>query len=368
MEVIPNGTNSGNIGKSLIINKNLTSLSAKTYIEKGIEISKYKICLASFPRSGNTMLRTIFENITETFTGDDMIIEFPTETNSLGKMGLGEEGIVDDKVYFVKTHYPFSYFPKNEFCAEGAVLIVRNPFDAFESLYAFSQTDSHCKTLSEDEFKEKYNHWESFLNSCIGWYKHFYEYWLGPKKIPIFMRRYEDFAQEKEKYSIELFNFIDSFQPDKSYLGDLTIKDINIKIKESTAIKNNIAYIPRIGSNYHTLINNRYTEKQLEKIFDELWEILIYFGYLENIQNLEIDLINKVIAKVISIKEVRKIESELNNSPNLKYLNSNNFSLNNRDFVKNSEDKESKEVLVINDKENIILKSHFDEMEEYWIK
>lgn len=57
------------------------------------------------------------------------------------------EGVVDDSVWMVKTHYPerLGYL---KFRARRIVLLVRNPFDAIESYFHMGMTNTHDKHLS----------------------------------------------------------------------------------------------------------------------------------------------------------------------------------------------------------------------------
>ena len=57
------------------------------------------------------------------------------------------EGVVDDSVWMVKTHYPerLGYL---KFKARRIVLLVRNPFDAIESYFHMGMTNTHDKHLS----------------------------------------------------------------------------------------------------------------------------------------------------------------------------------------------------------------------------
>ena len=57
------------------------------------------------------------------------------------------EGVVDDSVWMVKTHYPerMGYL---KFKVKRVVLLIRNPFDAMESYFHMGMTNTHDKHLS----------------------------------------------------------------------------------------------------------------------------------------------------------------------------------------------------------------------------
>ena len=64
-----------------------------------------KVILASYPRSGNTLLRKYLEQITKVITGSDSSIKRRL-VKDLKDRGMHGEGIVDSRVWVVKTHYP----------------------------------------------------------------------------------------------------------------------------------------------------------------------------------------------------------------------------------------------------------------------
>lgn len=57
------------------------------------------------------------------------------------------EGVVDDSVWMVKTHYPerMGYL---KFKVRRIILLIRNPFDAMESYFHMGMTNTHDKHLS----------------------------------------------------------------------------------------------------------------------------------------------------------------------------------------------------------------------------
>jgi len=105
-----------------------------------------KVLLVSYPRSGNSYVRKIMEAKSGIVTGSD---SRPNRTLaiSLLKYGYCGEGITDQSVWLVKSHFPermgFIRFP-----VKRIILVVRNPFDAIESYFHMGMTNTHDKTLS----------------------------------------------------------------------------------------------------------------------------------------------------------------------------------------------------------------------------
>jgi hypothetical protein len=108
------------------------------------------IILASYPRSGNTLLRAYVEKIMGFVTGSDCDIEKKLN-KELMLQGLHGEGLVDKRVLVVKTHYPERY-GKTKFYAERCILEVRNPLDAITSLFNMVCTGSHNKSLHGGDY------------------------------------------------------------------------------------------------------------------------------------------------------------------------------------------------------------------------
>ena len=77
-------------------------------------------------------------------------------------MGLLGEGLVDKRVWVVKTHYPERY-GKSKFYAEKAILVFRNPMDAIVSLFNMVATGSHTKSIHNLDFINFAKIWTEFI-------------------------------------------------------------------------------------------------------------------------------------------------------------------------------------------------------------
>ena len=67
--------------------------------------------------------------------------------------GFGGETYCDDSVWFVKTHYPC--YKKQPFNAGNVICCVRNPMDVITSLWNFWATQTHTKSVKEQDFHKK---------------------------------------------------------------------------------------------------------------------------------------------------------------------------------------------------------------------
>ena len=68
--------------KELLLSKDISRLDLLTelgsnpkFLDKSVDLSGQNICFASYPRTGNTMLRTFLEQCTGIHTGADMPLE-----------------------------------------------------------------------------------------------------------------------------------------------------------------------------------------------------------------------------------------------------------------------------------------------------
>ena len=76
--------------------------------------------------------------------------------------GLGGEGLVDRRVWVVKTHYPERY-GKARYASERAILLVRSPIDCITSLFNMVCTDTHDLSISDQDYMKNYKLWNEFI-------------------------------------------------------------------------------------------------------------------------------------------------------------------------------------------------------------
>lgn len=138
-------------------------------------------------------------------TGSDCDIEKKLN-KELMHMGLNGEGLVDKRVWVVKTHYPERY-GKTKFYAERCVLCVRNPLDCITSLFNMVCTGSHNKSIHEADYQKYIDQWTEFIEQEITVWKDFHEFWLN-SKIPVHIIRFEDILTNPKATMMRLFRFL----------------------------------------------------------------------------------------------------------------------------------------------------------------
>jgi len=139
--------------------KELPSLAFLDGLEAGTD--QDAVVLTSYPRSGNTLLRGYLEKITGLVSGSDCDISKKLNV-ALMNMGLAGEGLVDKRVWMIKTHYPERY-GKTKFGAERAILLVRSPLDCITSLYNMVCSGSHDLSVHDETYTKFPNHWAEFV-------------------------------------------------------------------------------------------------------------------------------------------------------------------------------------------------------------
>lgn len=288
--------------------------------KRNVDISKVKekahpILIQSFLRSGNTMLRVVIENTTSVFTGDDIYFT-PEQLSGIGDTplscyGLGNESVIEN-IGIVKSHYPFSNYPQNQFKTQGIVLAIRNPFDCIESFFHFVGSESHNEYIKTD-----FNI-ESLIKFCeltIPKYQEFYEYVINTNggKVPILVNIYEDFNGDKINGTKRLFDFIFKFKLDKEYLGGLTHEDIEKKLNSEEDLKDileKIVYLPKDlqkNNKFRSIkVNKLYTDDLKEKIITTCYSTLKFFDYIKDLKEMEDTVITKAIEKMEKLEKEDK--------------------------------------------------------------
>ena len=202
------------------------------------------IWLASYPKNGNTWLRSLISAYYYTndgiFLGDQQlrnIGQFPVKEHfdsfnyDLGKPGdtirlwvAAQEKINSDKkIRFFKTHNALVKIGLNDFTDQkntlGGIYIVRDPRNVIDSMSRHFQIDKdNALKIMQDENsftydlkkKKDYSDYQ-FISS---WEKN-YQSWKNNKLIPLKFLRYEDLLKETFFVFKEIIEFIDKLTNNK---------------------------------------------------------------------------------------------------------------------------------------------------------
>ncbi len=202
------------------------------------------IWLASYPKNGNTWLRSLISAYYYTkdglFLGDQQltnISQFPLKEYfdnfkyDIGKPGdtirlwvAAQEKInLDKKIRFFKTHNALVKIGQNDFTNQkntlGGIYIVRDPRNVLDSMSRhFQINNDKALNIMQDEnsftydFKKKKDYSDyQFISS---WEKN-YQSWKNNRLIPLKFLRYEDLLKETFFVFKEIIEFIDKLTNNK---------------------------------------------------------------------------------------------------------------------------------------------------------
>lgn len=164
------------------------------------ELEKIPITLlVSYPRSGNTLVRTLLERATGVVTGSDTRPDRSLSRELAERHGLAGEGLTgasnNNAVAFVKSHWP-ERTGNAAFAGRRAILLVRNPYDAIDSYWNMNATKSHTETVTAAVYEQFKDKWEGLARNEIQVWTRFLDYWLRDCPVPVLIVRFEDLIRD----------------------------------------------------------------------------------------------------------------------------------------------------------------------------
>jgi hypothetical protein len=154
--------------------------------------------LASYPRSGNTYVRTVLESVTGFVTNSDTRSDRPLSMELSTKYGLVGEGVCKPPI--CKTHWP-ERIGCQPYMASRVILLVRNPWDAIDSYWHLNLTNTHTEKVIDEVYNIHYDFFVKLVrNELVVWYEFLNFYW-NQHDVPVLLVRYEDLM---ENPSVEL--------------------------------------------------------------------------------------------------------------------------------------------------------------------
>ncbi|CAJ1932469.1 unnamed protein product [Cylindrotheca closterium] len=160
--------------------------------------------LASYPRSGNTLLRSLLEGVTGLVTASDTRADRTLSKALAEQHDLVGEGLCLPPV--TKTHWP-ERKGCSKFRAHRAILVVRNPFDAIVSYWNLAVTNTHTKKVTEEVYERFATFFRDLVrNEMVVWLQ-FLEFWVTRTEIPVLLVRYEDLIGNPRQELEKILNF-----------------------------------------------------------------------------------------------------------------------------------------------------------------
>jgi hypothetical protein len=290
--------------------------------------------IVSYPRSGNTLVRTLLERTTGYVTGSDTRPDRSLSKELSEQHGLIGEGIVSlQRVGFVKTHYP-ERIGNQSFHGHAAIVLIRNPYDAIDSYWNMNATKSHTKSLIPSLYDTFSVMWHGLVRNEIHIWNKFLEYWLSDEfPIPILIVRFEDLIRNPKFELQRMMEFTvlhHHRHPEQSkQLSSYWLQRIqHVTTTSSSSIETLGSYRPRSSSSGITSIgksirSGHYTKELIDYIhhvceLNYSENYLQRFGYdipQQEFPNNFINVTNNDMTSVGNTTEARlKVKSSLNNN------------------------------------------------------
>jgi len=189
------------------LDQSISSPSSTDYLKQSTGTS----LLVSYPRSGNTLLRTLIERTTGIVTGSDTRPDRSLSKELAESHNLVGEGLVyRSKTCFVKTHWP-ERVGCQIFEGHRAILIVRNPFDAIDSYWNLNVTNTHTETVTDEIYERFRDKFEQLAKNEINVWCDYHRYWLKmsrSEKFPLLIIRFEDLIQQPNVEIARILRFM----------------------------------------------------------------------------------------------------------------------------------------------------------------
>eukprot|EP00521_Asterionellopsis_glacialis_P013332 CAMPEP_0195306868 /NCGR_PEP_ID=MMETSP0707-20130614/37422_1 /TAXON_ID=33640 /ORGANISM="Asterionellopsis glacialis, Strain CCMP134" /LENGTH=432 /DNA_ID=CAMNT_0040371099 /DNA_START=480 /DNA_END=1778 /DNA_ORIENTATION=+ len=254
--------------------------------------------LASYPRSGNTLMRTLIERTTGIVTGSDTRPDRNLSKALARQHNLVGEGVVDkNQVGVVKTHFPERKGYKT-YKAHRAIVLVRNPFDAIDSYWNLCTTNTHTETITDEVYAMLNDKFVGLVENEMAMWIRFHRYWLERDDIPILVLRFEDLIRDPTSQMYRVLEFLSDLYP----LPNEWCQSVQQSCGSSTSSPSSSAsgtggtallgsYRPRTatskkGSIGKSLAKGRYSDDLVQKLHDIAKKessagtnLLEHFGY-----------------------------------------------------------------------------------------
>ena len=222
------------------------------------------IWLASYPKSGNTYLRSFIASYYFSKKGKFdfslllKILQFPSvkfsKKNIYSKNEASQSWIYNqkkffsgNKIHFLKTHSSLEEYNGNSFISKkdtlGAIYIVRDPRNLITSLthhYSLNYEDAYLKLIDKNsQLMEKSSGNDHSNFTFLGSWSNHYKSWKNNNDLKILFVKYEDLEHNKLETFEKIINFINSLKKvqdpinEKKFINSINSTNfVNLKNKE----------------------------------------------------------------------------------------------------------------------------------------
>ncbi len=203
------------------------------------------IWIASYPKSGNTYLRSFISSYYFSKKGKFSfellmnVLQFPSvkfsKKNLNSELEVAQNWIFNqnqffsgEKVHFIKTHNSLNQYKGNSFTTNnlslGAIYIVRDPRNLITSMthhYSLTYEQAYKKIIDENAslLEKSREHDYSNFTFLGSWSSHF-KSWKNSKDFKTLFIKYEDLENNKYDTFKKIVQFINYLKKDKSSLNE----------------------------------------------------------------------------------------------------------------------------------------------------
>lgn len=159
--------------------------------EESVESVGQSVIYNSYPRMGQSFLRTYLQKITGIATGSEMSL---SKTIDQQLNGFIAEEIVDASVWIKKSHWPIAFNGFQIQFGNKILVCVRNPFDTIVSFMNFVTTCFNHSGQINEALDSEAEEWQQMVEDQIHNIREYHRYLLDQvvPKAPCYFIRYED--------------------------------------------------------------------------------------------------------------------------------------------------------------------------------
>ena len=214
-------------------------------IARSINFRIMIIWIASYPKSGNTYIRSFISSYYFSKKGKfdfDLllnILQFPSikfsKKNTQSEKEASDSWIFNqnqffpkDKINFIKTHNSLEKFNGNQFTSGdqtlGAIYIVRDPRNLITSLmhhYSLTYDEAYSKLINKNASlleKTKDNDHSNF--TFLGSWENHYKSWKNSKDFKTLFIKYEDLEDNKFDTFKKIIQFINNLKNVQKFINE----------------------------------------------------------------------------------------------------------------------------------------------------
>ena len=245
--------------------------------------------LATFPRSGSSLLLNIIEGITKHFCGEDMY-----EGISLESIAKGNVRATTDHCKVVRTHYPWlakhPYRIKDDIKVVKAIYLVRNPFRNLTSLFSMLILNTHEANLPKSVYDERKEDFDQFIKIASEAYENTSKFWVEDAKTPVLVLRYEDLMANPKMFCRELFSFFENVEDIEQELPQLVEKIDDYFL--NNGLRSTHLRGQKSGNDQYSY----FSEEQKEYIYSKTKNWLKFFNYEEEVSENTVNIVDRNLA------------------------------------------------------------------------